>query len=400
MISRERIAVLFTVAMVVCVSTVANAFPDDEIHIAVLSDFGGPFSDVGGISSATAAQLAVDDSRQLLDGLAVEISVIDHRNDGDYARQALQDLHQQKSVHAIADLRGTNVVEPLTALAAELGIVALSAGGISEAGRDEACAPHTAFWGGDTYSRGALISRQIARNAWHGWTIMVPESRLGTRFAEDLRTRIEISGGFVQAVVTHGGSHAELETDFAAILASDTEAVAIAAGGERLGNVIRSAYEIGVFSADKGIAIVNMTIADVRDLGLYFAAGLEFTAAFYWNANDESRAFSERFLKIAGVVPTETHAAVYSSVRHFLAAAAQVREADPDALFQAMRREPVDDFIGQGGEIREDGRLMHPMYWLRVKPASESERAWDYLQIVEQIPPAAAFPPMTGDGCS
>lgn len=378
-------------------SASAKVFSNDEIHIAVVSDLGGYLAESSGQGSIMAADLAVADRAAIIGDTPVRLSLIDHKHDPARARREVRQLHAAEGLDAIVEMASPNVALALYQLAAELDIVALHSVGVS--GKSQvACSPHALEWGPGTYSLGALIAGQIFANQWHLWTLFTPEGQVGENFRSDLSRRIRASGGHVSSAVEHPLGGVDVSAQLIEAVESDSEAVVIATAGTELRNVIRQVYELGI-GRRKGLAIINISVFDVRSLGLYAAGGLEFATAFYWDRNDATRAFSERFRKRAGVVPSEVHASVYSAVSHYLRAAMEVGSDRPELVVEAMKATPVQDFYADGAELRADGRLMHAMQWVRVKRSAESAYAWDYLDILEVIPGQAAFLPMSSASC-
>ena len=399
MFRRVGIAVGLGLCAILATPGTALAFSNNEIHIAVVTDIGGSFSDVAGTGATVAADLAIEDVGGRIGRTPIHLSTVDHRNDPTIAAEAVRTLHAQRPISVIAELGGTDVSLPLQTLADELGIAALHSGSLTSALTGEACSPNAVHWGYDTYSLGSVISSQIFSNSWHLWTILTPEGDVGDGFRDDLTRRIHASGGFVTDVVRYPFGALDLTEALIAAENGEGEAIAVATAGEDLTNMLRQMYERGLNRSDKGVAIINMSVHDVQALGLYVTTGLEFTVPFYWDHDDQTRAFAQRFWNRAGTFPSAVHAAVYSSVRSYLQAADAVRTDNPERVIGRMRETPVNDFFGRGGEIRPDGRLMHPKYRVRVKTARESQGIGDYLDVIEEIPADAAFPPLSQSAC-
>jgi branched-chain amino acid transport system substrate-binding protein len=84
-------------------------------------------------------------------------------------------------------------------------------------------------------------------------------------------------------------------------------------------------------------------------------------------------------------MPTSAQAAVYSAVRHYLRAIEAAGTDEAKAVMAKMREIPVNDFYTRGGKLREDGRLLHDMYFVQVKTPAESSGPWDYYKIIATI---------------
>lgn len=379
-----------------------GAIARDQIHVAVVTDMMGSFSDVSGQGSVIAAELAREDFLSAYgDRFSIKISVIDHRNDARSALKAISDLHKTSPIHALVDLSGHSIAHPMQRLAADSRIITILSGNISSLPSRNACSPTSFYWGYDAYALGAVMSSQILKNKWHSWTLVVPEGDLGNALSQDLTLRARTTGGFVASTIKYvPGTRDPSNQLMTAATAQDSEAIAIATIGTDLKTIIRYAYELGLQQAEKGLAVVNMSVYDVRSLGIYTTKDLEFAVPFYWNYDERTRDFSERFVQRHGSVPSGNHAAVYSAVSHLLKAADLADTTEPQVIAESMKEILVDDFFGRGGNIRNDGRLVHPMYWVRVKHPKDVLREWDYLQVIAEIPADAATKPLSMTGCS
>ena len=158
------------------------------------------------------------------------------------------------------------------------------------------------------------------------------------------------------------------------------------------------ANEFGL-TRDQAIVSLLVFISDVHSMELQAAQGLKFVTAFYWDRNDETRAWSKRFFEKQGRMPTMAQAGVYSAVRHYLAAVAAAGTDEAKAVMAKMRELPVNDFYVKNGHVRADGRLVHDMYFAQVKKPSESKEPWDYYNILATIPGDQAFRPLAEGGC-
>jgi branched-chain amino acid transport system substrate-binding protein len=78
---------------------------------------------------------------------------------------------------------------------------------------------------------------------------------------------------------------------------------------------------------------------------------------------------------------TAPQAVIYSEIRHYLRAIEAARTAEASAVMAKMREIPVNDFYTKNGRVREDGRLVHDMYFGQVKTPVESQSAWDCYKV-------------------
>jgi branched-chain amino acid transport system substrate-binding protein len=190
--------------------------------------------------------------------------------------------------------------------------------------------------------------------------------------------------------------------DFSSFLlqaqASKADVIALADSGGDFINAVKQAGEFGVTRGQK-LAGLIVFIADIHSLGLQSAQGLMLTSAFYWDLNDETRAWSKRFSDKTGKVPTMIHAGTYGAVMHYLKAVEAAGTLDGPPVAAKMREMPVNDFMTKNGRIRQDGRLVRDMYLFRVKSPEESKYKFDYYQLLATIPGEEAFKPMEEGGC-
>jgi branched-chain amino acid transport system substrate-binding protein len=180
---------------------------------------------------------------------------------------------------------------------------------------------------------------------------------------------------------------------------SGARVIALANAGAHTIETVREAAELGISSRSQALAPLLVFLTDVHTIGLDVAKGMTFIDGFYWNADSESRAWSKRFFARRGVMPTMSHAGVYSAVTHYLRAVQAAGTDDALAVAAKMRERPVDDFFAKGGRIRADGRLVHDMYLVQVKQPAQSRQPWDYYDILSTIPSAKAFRPIDESVC-
>jgi len=192
--------------------------------------------------------------------------------------------------------------------------------------------------------------------------------------------------------------------DFASYLlqaqASKAQVIGLANAGADAVNTIKAASEFGIVAGGQKLAGLLVLITDIKSLGLTAAQGLLFTEAYYWDQNDETRAFSKRFAeRHGGKPPTMFQAGIYSAAMHYLKAVKAAGTDDALSVIAAMKKMPVNDFMTKNGTIREDGRMMRDMYLLQAKKPSESKGAWDLMNVVATIPADDAFRPLSESEC-
>jgi branched-chain amino acid transport system substrate-binding protein len=209
---------------------------------------------------------------------------------------------------------------------------------------------------------------------------------------------ITAEGGRVAGSVKHPINTADVSSFLLQAQSSNADAIALADAGGDFINAVKQAGEFGITKNQKLVGLL-MFIADIHSLGLQSAQGLILSSAFYWDLNDETRAWSKRFIDKTQKVPTMIHAGTYGAVIHYLKAIQSTGTADGPAVAKKMREMPVNDFMTKNGKIREDGRLVRDMYLFKVKSPEESKYKFDYYKLLATIPGDEAFKPEEEGGC-
>ena len=174
--------------------------------------------------------------------------------------------------------------------------------------------------------------------------------------------------------------------------------IALADTGGDFINVVKQAGEFGITQRQKLVGLL-VFIADIHSLGLQSAQGLMLSSAFYWDQNEDTRAWSKRFIAKTQKVPTMIHAGTYGAVMHYLKAVQAAGTLDGPTVAAKMRAMPVNDLMTKNGRIRDDGRLVRDMYLFRVKSPEQSKYKFDYYELLATIPGEEAFRPMEQGGC-
>ena len=155
------------------------------------------------------------------------------------------------------------------------------------------------------------------------------------------------------------------------------------AGGDTV-NSIKAAKEFGIDKAMKPVGLL-IFFSDIHSLGVKNTAGLQFTTSWYWDMNDESRKFADKFMAKTKRRPSEIQAADYSATMNYLKAVEKAGTLEADKVMAAWKDMEINDFFGKG-RIRPDGRYAHDMYLMEVKSPAESKGTWDYYKLVKTLP--------------
>jgi len=382
-------------------AAVASAqIPGGTIKIGVLSDFSGPFADQVGAGSLVGAQLAAEDFAKEAGGLKVVIVSADHQNKPDIGVAIARRWLDQEGVDAIVDLANSGVGLAVNTLMREKNRAMLASATATSDLTGKFCQPTTVQWALDTWALGSALGRTITQTGGSTWYFISFEYALGKALQRDATEAIQKAGGSVLGSVSHPLG----TTDFGSYLlqaqASGAKVLALADTGADAINAIRQAGQFHIVGPDTRLAALFLQITDINALGLDAAQGLILSEAFYWDLNDSTRAFSKRFAaRMGGRMPTEDQAAAYSATLAYLRAARSAGTIEGDRVLAEMKRSPIDDPLFGHVVVRADGRATHAMYVFKVKTPEQSKSRYDLYDLIETIPPEAAFRPLDQGGC-
>jgi branched-chain amino acid transport system substrate-binding protein len=371
---------------------------DKPVKIGVLGDQSSAYSDLGGKGSVVAAQMAIDDFGKSVLGKPIELVSADHQNKPEIAANVARRWYDREGVDMITDLTNSAVALAVQEVTKEKKRINLVTSTATTALTNEACSPYGVHWTFDAYALSVGTAKTLVEQGGKTWYFITADYTFGYNLEDNATRVIKALGGKVL-----GSSKAPLNTtDFSSQLleakASGAEVIGLANSGADTANSVKQAAEFGISKRQKLAAFLPF-ITDIHAIGLPNAQGLILTTAFYWDMDEQKRAFGERFNKAQGIMPSQVHAGTYSAVTHYLKAVKAAGTADADAVMKKMRETPVDDFAFKG-RIREDGRHVHDMYLAQVKTPEESKRPWDYYNILKAIPGDQAFTPPAESKCA
>ncbi len=371
----------------------------DVVKIGVLTDQSGNFSSLSGTGSVLAAEMAVADYGGVVAGKPIQVINADHQNKTDVGLQIARRWFDVDGVDAIVDVPNSAIVLGVQDIAKERNRVLLVSGGGTADLTGKACSPVGIHWTWDTYSFAVGSARALLEQGNDTWFFLTADFAFGAAMQRDATKVIEAGGGKVLGAVKHPLQSADFSSFLLQAQSSGAKIVALANGGSDTINSIKQAAEFGLTERGQKLAALAIYITDVHAIGLKGAQGLVLTTAFYWDRDDETRAWSRRFFARHGAMPTQAQAGVYSAVMHYLKAIAATGTDEARAVVTRMKAMPVDDFFARGGTIRADGRMVHDMYLAQVKKPDESHYAWDYYKILHTIPGDQAFRPLSESEC-
>jgi len=394
-----RILVL-TVALALVVAPVHAQISDGIVKIGVLNDQSSLYADLTGQGSVLAARMAVEDFGAAAKGLKVEIIFADHQNKADVGANVARQWYDADKVDVIVDTPNSAVALAVNQITRDKGKAFLVSGAATSDLTGKACSPNTIHWTYDTWALANGTGNAIVRTGGDTWFFLTADYAFGLALERDTEAVVVKNGGKVLGRVRHPLNTADFSSFLLQAQASKAKIVGLAYAGGDTTNAIKQGAEFGVVKGGQNFAGLLVFLTDVHGLGLQTAQGLIFTEAFYWDANDKTRAWGKKFAeRNRGIHPTMIHAGVYSAVTHYLKAVDALKTDDGTKVIAKMKATPTDDPLFGKGTIRQDGRKIHPMYLFEVKKPSESKYAWDYYKVRATIPAEQAFRPIEQGDC-
>jgi branched-chain amino acid transport system substrate-binding protein len=396
---RLQRALISALAIMCLAPSLARAqISDDVVRIGVLNDQSGLYADLGGPGSVVAARMAVEDAGGSVLGKPVEIVFADHQNKSDIGAAIARQWFDVGKVDMAIGFDNSAVALAVEQLAAERNRIAIAGAVGSTAFTGKNCTSNEASWVYDSYALTTSLAKSIVAEGRDSWFFITVDYAFGHSLEADATAAVQAAGGKVLGSVRHPLNTSDFSSYLLQAQASGAKVVAFANGGGDMINAVKQANEFGLTKNQSMVSLL-IFISDVHSIELKAAQGLKFVTAFYWDRDDESRAWSKRFFEKRGRMPTMAQASVYSAVRHYINAIAAAGTDEAKAVMAKMRAMPVDDFYVKNGQVREDGRLVHDMFFAQVKTPSESTKPWDYYKILGVIPGDQAFRPLTEGGC-
>ena len=376
---------------------------DKTVKIGVLTDNSGLYSDLGGAGSTLAAQMAIEDSGLAAKGWKIDLISADHQNKPDIATTIARQWVDVEKVDIFMDVLNSGVALAVNNLVKEKNSIMINTGAATSDLTNAQCSPNTVHWVYDTY----MLANTHRAGAGEGRRrhLVLPDRGLRVRRSAGARHhggRGE-SGGKVIGTVKHPLNSSDFSSFLLQAQASKAKIVGMANAGGDTTNTIKQASEFGIVAGGQKLAGLLLFITDVHSLGLKVAQGLSFTETFYWDLNDDTRAFSKRFSERMKnkAMPSMVQAGVYSGLLHYFKSLEAMggNPHDGAKVVAKMKELPTDDKLFGKGSIRADGRKIHPAYLFEVKKPSESKGPWDYYKLIGTTPGDQAFRPLSESAC-
>ncbi|PDT04625.1 ABC transporter permease [Rhizobium chutanense] len=390
-----------SVAFLLASSTavLAQSATDGKVKIGILNDQSGVYADFGGKSSVEAAKMAVEDFGGKVLGVPIEIVDADHQNKPDIASNIARQWYDTEQVDAIMELTTSSVALAVQAIAKEKKKIDIVTGAATTDLTGKACSPYGFHWAYDTHALAVGTGGALVKQGGDSWFFLTADYAFGYSLEQQTTDYVKASGGTVVGAVRHPLSTQDFSSFLLQAQSSGAKVIGLANAGLDTSNAIKQAAEFGITQGGQHLAALLFTLAEVHGLGLEAAQGLTLTEGFYWNRDDESRAFAKKFFARTGKMPNMIHTGTYSAVTQYLKAVQKAGTDDTDAVAKLLHDMPVDDVFGRGGTVGANGRMIHDMYLLQVKKPSDSKEPWDYFNVLATIPGKEAYIDPAKSGC-
>jgi len=380
-------------------AAIAQAQTPGPLKIGVMDGFSGVYGDLTA-GEVEAMQMAIEDVGGKVNGRAVEIVSADHQTKPDIGAAIARKWYDVEGVKMITGLGTSSVALAVRKVAQEKGLIDLNTGAASSDLTGPACSETGAHWVYDTYSLAHVTGDAMVKAGGDSWFFLTADYAFGHALERDVSEVVKAAGGKVLGAVRHPLSTQDFSSFLLQAQASKAKVIGLANAGQDTINSIKQAGEFGIVKGGQKLAGLLVFATDVQSLSLPVAQGLVLTESFYWDLNDETRAWTKRYRAKKDRLPSMLTAGVYSSTLHYLKAVQAVGSADDAKKVMAKMRElPVNDVMTKNGKLREDGRLVRDMYLFQVKAPSESKSKDDIYKLIATVPGDKAYRPLNEGKC-
>lgn len=396
----KYVSALIAAAMSLGTLPAAAEIPAQGVKIGLLTDMSGVYADLTGPGSIEALKMAIEDFGGTVDGKPITFVVADGQNKPDVGAAVARRWIDEDKVDVIAEVPNTAIALAVQEITRDRKKVLLNTGAGSTVFTNKACSPTSFQWVYDSYAMANGTARSVVAEGGKNWFFITADYAFGKSLESDASEVILANGGKVVGQVRHPLNNPDFSSFLLQAQASGADVIALANGGADTINAIKQASEFGVGTGKQRLAAMVFFITDIHALGLERAKGLLMTTAFYWDMDEETRAWSQRWAqRMNGRRPTSLQAGLYSATLHYLKAVKAANSTDGEVVAAKMREMPVKDMFARNASIRPDGRMIHDMYLAQVKSPAESKGPWDYMKILRTIPAADAFRPLSRSEC-
>lgn len=385
----RRIAIVG--ATLLTASSADAQISDDTVKIGVVTDESGVYADATGPGSVEAVRMAIADYGGKVAGKPIVMIDADHQNKADVGAAIARRWFESENVDVVVDFANSAVAFAVLELAKQKNKAILIASAGSSDLTGKACSPNSVQWVYNTYALANGTARALFKEGAKSWYFVTVDYAFGQALRNDAAKTVEKLGGKVVGDVRHPLNSMDFSSYILQAQSSNADVVAFANTGGDLANSIRQAQEFGLTRGKQRLAAFLMQTSDIHAIGLQAAQGLLVTTGFYWDLDDDTRAFAQRFMDKTGRRPTMVQAGLYSAVTNYLKAIDKSGTDEGPKVIAQMKSMPINDFFARNATLREDGQLIHDMYLVQAKSPKESKGAWDYETLVQVIPGNDAF---------
>jgi branched-chain amino acid transport system substrate-binding protein len=397
----RRVAALIAVASF---GLATSAFADDKVvKIGVLTDMSSLYADINGPNAVVAVKMAVEDSGLPAKGWKIDVLTGDHQNKPDIGVNISRQWIDTEQVDAVADTPNSGVALAVSNLVKEKNSILLNSAAATADLTGKACNANTISYTFDTYMLANGTGKALTKAGGDSWFFISADYAFGAALERDTTAVVTANGGKVLGGVKHPLNTSDFSSFLLQAQNSKAKIIGLANAGGDTTNTIKQAAEFGIVTGGQKLAALLLFVNDVHSLGLKVAQGLTFTESFYWDLNEQTRAFSKRFAEKTGnhAMPSMNQAGSYAAVLHYLKALEALggNPRDGAKVVAKMKEMPTDDPVFGKGQIRIDGRHLIPAYLFEVKKPEESKYPWDYYKLVATISPEDAAKPLAQSEC-
>jgi branched-chain amino acid transport system substrate-binding protein len=386
-------------AITVCGMLLAVPASAQGVKIGILNDQSGVYADYGGKYSVEAARMAIEDFGGSVLGQKIDMISADHQNKPDLGVSIARRWYDVEGVDMITELTTSSVALAVQELSKEKKKIDIVVGAATSRITGDACTPYGFHWAYDTHALAVGTGGALVQAGGDTWFFLTADYAFGYALEKDTGDLVKEKGGKVLGSVRIPLNSSDFSSFLLQAQGSKAKIIGLANAGLDTTNSIKQAAEFGIVAGGQKLAGLLLTLAEVHGLGLQAAQGLVLTEGFYWDHDDKTREFSERFLKRTGRMPNMIQAGTYSATLQYLKAVKAAGTRDSDAVAKKLKELPVDDMFAQGGKVLQNGRMVHDLYLFEVKKPSESKKPWDYYKQLAVVPGDKAFPSAKDSGC-
>jgi branched-chain amino acid transport system substrate-binding protein len=376
----------------------AAGISDDVIRIGFLTDMSSVYSDLDGKAGADSIRMAIEDAGGEINGKKIEFMFADHQNKADIASARAREWFDEKKIDLLIGGTNSSTSLAMAALAEEKKKPFIAIGAGSSALTNAQCSPYTIHYAYDTIALARGTGGAVVEQGGKSWFFLTADYAFGHSLEQDTAAVVKKAGGTVVGAVRVPLGNADFSSFMLQAQSSGAKILGLANAGGDFVNSVKAAKEFGV-SKTMNLAGLLVFINDIHALGLEATQGMYLTTGWYWDQDDASRKWAQRFFDQQKRMPSFVQAADYSSVAFYLKGVKETGTDDGDAMMKWMKSNKINDFFAKDGVVREDGRMVYNMYLAQVKKPSESKKPWDYYNIVTTLPGDKVYASLAESTC-